>query len=400
MHIAVFIKNTHFHKSFGGMETQNKVLVESLASLGHVVYVYSPAKELREVNTTENAVRYIFVPCVFKKFSLLHKWQNNDWRYKSYEYFLEDHNKTTFDIVLCQSSSGLGLLQHKKTINLKIISISHGSKMGEFLSRLRSLSSIKEVINLAIDVPHVLYAFFFTQREFIHGSDKIIAVSSAVKSALVDETFVQESRIVVINNGIKSVLTQTNLSSKKPNVVTELLYVGRVIRAKGLFLLIDVLANLKELPWNMTVIGDGEDMNSLSQKIQEFSLGERVKLLGKVSHEVAMNAMLTADIFLLPSIRIEGLPMVLIEAMFAGLPVIATDVGGNSDAVRDGQTGYLIPSGSKSALQEKLVDLIKDPVMREQMGKNARLLAEQDFTEHVMVNKYLQVIKEVLDENP
>lgn len=399
MRIAVLIKNTHLHKFYGGMETQNKVLVEGLAMLGHEIRVYSPAKDVKENTITENSVTYVFVPCIFKKFSVLHSKNRTDWRRRSYEYIRADHAISPFDIIICQSSSGIGLFPYKKDLDIKIISISHGSKIGEFLSRLKSLSSFKDFVKLLIDVPHVLYAFFVTQRIFIHGSDKVIAVSNAVKKAIVDETFVPESKVVVIHNGIKTAITADKLHPKNSKEVPELIYVGRVIRAKGLFLLLDALSNLKMSPWKLSIVGDGEDFDAFSKRVSILQLANRVHLLGKIPHDAAMSAMLDADVFLLPSIRIEGLPMVLIEAMFAGLPVIATDVGGNSDAVADGQTGYLIKPGSVEALQEKLHSLLSDPGMRVRMGENARLIAEQKFTASVMVNGYLQVIKELLDEN-
>lgn len=399
MRIAVLIKNTHLHKSYGGMETQNKVLVEGLANLGHEVLVFTPAKEIKEANVVDNSVKYILVPCIFRKFSILYSWRKDDWFHKSFEYFNNNHTQAPFDIVLSQSSAGLGLFRNKENLGVKVISISHGSKMGEVISRVKSISSFKEVVSLIIDMPHIIYAFFFTQREFVYGSDKVIAVSTAVKNALVEETFVKSDKVVVINNGIKPLTSSEHLPAKLSNDVPHLIYVGRVIRAKGLFLLINVLSELRSMTWHLSIVGDGEDLSALSKKVTDLNLTNQVTFLGKLTHSEAMKTLLQADIFLLPSIRIEGLPMVLIEAMFAGLPVIATDVGGNADAVADGKTGYLVKSGSEAALKEKLVLMLNDSALRARMGRDARLIADQKFTDTAMIMSYLKVIKEVLDEN-
>ena len=97
--------------------------------------------------------------------------------------------------------------------------------------------------------------------------------------------------------------------------------------------------------------------------------------------------MLAWDIFVLTS-RFEGLPLVIIEAMFAGLPVVASNVGGISELVIDGRTGFLTDAGWLDDLVEKLLYLINNPKERQRMGEAGRKIAQEEFGVRKMTDKY------------
>lgn len=88
--------------------------------------------------------------------------------------------------------------------------------------------------------------------------------------------------------------------------------------------------------------------------------------------------------------------MVIVEAMFAGMPTVAFDWGGVSDAVIDEKTGFLISANKNEEFTEKLVKLIDDFEMRKEMGKNSREIAEKDYTIDTMVDRYEKIFTEVL----
>ena len=88
--------------------------------------------------------------------------------------------------------------------------------------------------------------------------------------------------------------------------------------------------------------------------------------------------------------------MVLVESMFAGLPVVAFDIGGVSDAVEDEKTGYLIRNGSTKEFKEKLIKLMSDSSLRLTFGKNAKEKAEKEFRLDKMIDTYESLFKEVL----
>ena len=92
----------------------------------------------------------------------------------------------------------------------------------------------------------------------------------------------------------------------------------------------------------------------------------------------------------------EGFPLSILESMRAGLPVIASSVGGIDEAVRDGETGYLVPRGDVDALRDRIGRLLAAPELRVRMGERGRAVFEEQFTLHTSVNKTLDVYRNVL----
>lgn len=103
-----------------------------------------------------------------------------------------------------------------------------------------------------------------------------------------------------------------------------------------------------------------------------------------------------ADLFLLTSIS-EGIPLTVIEAMAAGLPVVATRVGGLAEVVADGTTGCLAPSGDDAALAEQVLRLADEPALRHRLGEAGRQRAAGLFSEDQMHAAYFQLYKDMID---
>jgi glycosyltransferase involved in cell wall biosynthesis len=397
MNIAIFIKSTTFHKGFGGFETLNKILAEALVKKGHGVVVYAPKKELDVVSVEKNGVVYRFVECKFGKFKTLYSHLANSWENRSVEAFLNDHNRVKYDLVIGQSSWALPIIKIKNQIGVRVVSILHGSKIGEYQTELKNVKSMKELLFCIRDLPHVLRAFFITQREFVYGSDRLIAVSNFVKKTIIEETFVEEDKITVIYNGVdESKFSSLKRVKSEPGKEVHLIYIGRIIRAKGLFVLINSLSNLKNLNWKLNIVGDGEALKQLKSEIAHRSLSNKVNLAGLMEYEDVIKELGKSDIFVLPTMRMEGFPMTIVEAMFSGLPVVASDIGGNSDAVIDGETGYLVKAGSVGKLSDKLAELIDNPDKRLIFGESGRKRAYKEFTIDKMIDKYEKVFLEAL----
>src|SRR5262249_28468615 len=102
-----------------------------------------------------------------------------------------------------------------------------------------------------------------------------------------------------------------------------------------------------------------------------------------------------ADVFLLTSVS-EGIPLTLIEAMAAGLPVVSTDVGGTAEVVADGQTGYLVPAKDDAALAGAVVRLAGDGRLRQRLGAAGQARARAVFDEARMVARYAELYQEML----
>lgn len=170
-----------------------------------------------------------------------------------------------------------------------------------------------------------------------------------------------------------------------------LLSVGRLVYQKGHEYLVHAMPRvLRTYPRAKAVIcGEGALRPDLERQILELGLQTSVKLLGNRNDVGPFLA--SADLFVLPS-RWEGLPVALLEAMGAGLPVVATRVEGVDEVVEDARQGLLVAPEDSDALASALLKLIGDPELRRQMGEAARRRIQAHYTLDIMCEKYLSIM--------
>lgn len=401
MNIAVFAKRTTFHKGYGGMETQNKLLCEGLSSRGHKITIFSPDWGITEGTAEENGIKYVFVKCVYRMgpvFGFFGTLQKSNWLNRSYEEFQLIHNETPFDLILAQSSTGLGLIKRKEEHGVPIVSISHGTIIGEYRTFVNSMSFPKDLVLFIKNTGFTLKNFFRRQRDFVNGSERVIAVSNYVRTALIDETFTNDDRIVVINNGVDP--SPFFPKEKKLKRGKKLLYVGQVIKSKGMEEIVKMFKDKSFSNYQVDVVGGGDFLKSLKSLVEkDEDLKNSVNVLGKTSSydEVVEKYYKNEDygVMILPTKRYEGLPMVLVEAMFSGLPAIVYDNGGVGDAVEDGVTGYVIKNDSLEEFKSKVIDLLEKEDLRNKYSDAAINRAHAEFTLEKMLDKYENVFMEV-----
>ena len=397
MNIAVFVKKTTFHKGYGGLETQNKQLVEGLAKKGHKITVFSPKWEYLGQEEIQNGVRYLFLDSVYR---YLFTFTTKHWVHVSYKAFVAENRKVKFDIVISQSSAAWGLFRKKAELEIPIVSVAHGTIIGEiktyyqdFMSSKKNIKKIWQYIKIT---GFVLFNFFTRQREFVHGSDKVLVVSNKVKSALIEETFAPEEKFAVIHNGIDFSAFNKNLDLP---VGKKVLYVGQVIKSKGLDILFNIALDLRDRDFVFEIIGDGEYMPELKEKVRTNQMSDKFVLRGKFARYENLIPVYNDPafgVFVLPTKRFEGLPMVLIEASFASLPLIAFEEGGLSDIVVDNENGFLVKPGDVSDFKNKLLQIIGDENLQKKFALNSRKLAEEKFSLDIMISEYEKVLQELV----
>lgn len=219
--------------------------------------------------------------------------------------------------------------------------------------------------------------------------DAVICVSQKDLELALRHRVVSEERMRVVWNGVPDTTQRAQPSLEPPRLVM----VARFSPQKDHGLLLRSLAELKDQSWSLDLVGDGPLLPQVKALAQELGLENRVRFLGR---RVDVDGILAkAQVFVLTS-RWEGLPLTILEAMRAGLPVVASDVGGVGEAVVDGETGFLVPRGAESVLGERLRQLIADPGLRVQMGAAARKRYEAYFTVERMVEEVWGVYRRVL----
>jgi len=169
--------------------------------------------------------------------------------------------------------------------------------------------------------------------------------------------------------------------------------VARFERQKDHATLLQALAGLAHRAWELELIGDGPLRPEAAALTRALGIGDRVHFLG-ARRDVA-ERLACQQAFLLIS-NWEGFPRSILEAMRAGLPVVASDVGGVREAVVDGSTGLLVPRGNPDALRERLDVLLQDPTLRSRFGQAGRARYEERFTFDRMLEQTLAIYRDVI----
>ncbi len=164
---------------------------------------------------------------------------------------------------------------------------------------------------------------------------------------------------------------------RAPGAPAEFLFVGRLARVKGLSVLLDALERMGDVPLRLTIVGDGPDRALLERRAAP--LGDRVRFLGYRRQDEVAEMLDETDVFVLPSFA-EGVPVVLMEALAAGRPVVATQVAGVSELVEDGVSGFLVPPGDIETLSDRIERLATSPELRARMtgAGRARVVERYD----------------------
>jgi len=168
--------------------------------------------------------------------------------------------------------------------------------------------------------------------------------------------------------------------------------VGRLVPVKNHLWLIEALSQLLSKKIKLMIVGDGELKPSIENLINEKNLTSEICLYGETTEpEVLMNCF---DIFILPSLS-EGLSNTIIEAMATGLPVIAADVGGNSELISDGKNGFLYESNNTDEFKDKLNLLLNDDERRVDFGHVSRKIVDENFKMLSMIENYQDTYSDV-----
>jgi glycosyltransferase involved in cell wall biosynthesis len=197
--------------------------------------------------------------------------------------------------------------------------------------------------------------------------------------------------IEVIPNGVA--LEEFD-QSKRNWTAARILIVGRLAYQKGIDLLLQSLVELKELAWTLSIVGDGPEKPELERMVDILELKERVTFQGWMDKASVHAQLAQATLFAYPS-RDEGMPNAVLEAMAAGLPVIATHIAGNEELILHGKNGLLVPKDDSNALRDALRELIPDAQQRARMGAASRAIVEGKYSWQRTALEYLELIEKI-----
>jgi len=233
----------------------------------------------------------------------------------------------------------------------------------------------------------------------LRRADGIVVLAEQFKKKLV--CLGLESRKIYVSSTMvdSNKYRPKNKEFLKPYTI---LFCGNIIKEKGPFELLDSIPMIvdKYADTKFIFMGSGEDLNKLRKKVKEKQLGKNIIFTGYITGEEKIDYFKQAHIFVLPSYS-EGFPLVVLEAMAAGLPLIITPVGGLLESIEDGKQGLIISTKipDSKEIAEKILYLIENPVLMKKMSENNIREAKEKYDVKIVTGKIFETYNHILTEN-
>jgi len=237
--------------------------------------------------------------------------------------------------------------------------------------------------NVTILEKKIPVVFRFLLNRYV---ERIITVCDFEKMSLL-KIGVKLDKITTVYNGVD--LKQFIFQKKEKREGFKIGILGRLSAEKNHALFVEIANKLRDVSSLMFYIaGDGPERQAIQNRIQSYNLAHKIKMVGAVSQPE--DFLRDMDLILLTSLR-EVFPMVILEAMAVGTPIISINIGGIGEAIIDKQTGYLIAEHSVEDIIEKILQIQSEEDMRHQMIENARRKVESEFSLEQMVDQTIKV---------
>jgi len=224
-------------------------------------------------------------------------------------------------------------------------------------------------------------------------SHAAVAVSASTRDHMAERLGLRAEAIRVVRNGVPVRVGDREATRESLGLAPGQLVIfgaGSLVERKGFHVLVDALGRLERrggtaADWRLLIAGEGSYRPEIEAAIAREGLEDRVRLLGYRLDISDLQA--AADIFAMPSLW-EGLPLAVLEGMFAGNPLVASRTSGIPEAIRDGMEGLLVTPGDAEELASALERLLADADLRARMGSEALATASAKFTIHRMADEY------------
>ena len=395
MRICIVTVASYAH-GIGGMQAHSADLCRGLVEAGHEVEVVSARHRDGLTQTEHLGATWHFVDATARRPG--RPYRNRDWLRASADAFAELHAGRPFDVVHSESTSALGLLRRGVHRNVPVAVKFHGNYLGLAAATIgRGVREsgigprVREAKHLVwLTAGHVIPPDFVRFRACEAMVPSRQQLDGTVRSFLLDR-----ARVHVVPNGIsvEDFATPGRDEARKSlglGTGPILLCVGRLARDKGFATAIEALARL-ESDARLLVLGSGPERALLEQTARRTGVSDRVDFLGSKPRAEVVHHLAASDVFVFPTERDEAAPLVPLEAMAAGLPVVASDIGGGAELIESGKTGLLVPPASVDSLAGAIDSLLADDALRRRMGEAARERIVERYTIEAMTRQTVAV---------
>jgi len=374
----LFISRRFYPDITGGGQISAYYIAKSLVDLGQDVSVLTfttgeyKEEEIGGVKIYRYPIFYVNVPLISHFLNL--EGMYIQMAYRSWKFI----NKIKPDIVHLLNMESIfitsWILKRKRIPSFATIN-------GPWLLDHTKGKGFKHTISSIYEIFHRLEFKFFTKKV-----DKLFPVSNAIKQLLIKNEF-DKDRLKVIHNPVPlqektttNLKEELNLSGKKV-----ILYAGRVTEEKGVHRIVEAMRYIDNAIF--LIVGRGSYVKtrtpyykSLEEMVKKYNLKERVKFIGYVGSDNMKEYYSIADLVVLPCTFYEPLSRMLLEACSYGIPVIASNVGGNSEIVDDGKDGILLKTLETEELVKAIKYILENPDIYEKMSKYCKEKVKREFS--------------------
>lgn len=367
---------------FGGFQRQCMDLCEGFIAKGHrVTIVTTSHPDNIEIEEKDGYTAYYLNPSKPTKLS-------RTWFKESKKLVKQIHQENPIDIIHSNEFAATGVMSWAGKLNIPIAVVCHGSLRTELLSFLSSADKRPRYWHWMILTPlHLLRRCLLWEFPMRKNAEKIILVSPTLER---DFSLFAKNKVKVIENGIK-LPEKTTFAENDGGL--RLLCTGRADRQKGFQKAIMAVKEIDDLDLHLDVVGTGPYLNDLKILTNKLDIDEKVTFHGRVDDDELARIYAAADIYLIPTMRYEGLPLALLEAMSHGIPTISSEIGGNADVITHDFDGLFIKPGDMGELVSSIRKLGDDSKLRSSISIAARETTEKRFDKERMVKETLEILE-------
>lgn len=367
---------------FGGFERQCEDLCAGFVKAGHKVTVLTTSRKdgVEEEERSGYTVKFLSPSTPMK---LSRSWFN-----RALSEVRKIHRDDPIDVIHSNEFAAKGAMGWAKKNGIPMAVVCHGSLRTELLSFLSAADMRPRYWHWLILTPlHLLRRCLLWEMPMRRVAKSIVLVSPTLSK---DFKLFSKGKVRVIENGIA---LPDNSRERSTGEEIRLLCTGRADKQKGFQTAIRAVAEIDDMPLHLDIIGTGPYLDDLKKISRDLRTDERVTFHGRVTDDELNLAYSSADIYLIPTTRYEGLPLALLEAMAHGIPTISSEIGGNSDVITHNHDGIFIKPGNLSELISAIRRLGNDQEERRRISQAARATTERRFDKERMIDETLQTLE-------
>ncbi len=378
------------HLYYGGVERRILEVTRRLQSQADIA-VYSGTKAGFKTETNIKNIKLVPVKSTDKLFPL------DNWTYS--RNLTKNNQVFESDIFELHNNSAYGFpaALQKRGMSKPLVHLIHGTLADEYEQGKKGAQSLRGRL-----ANYVMKQQAKQEKAIAQNADVIVTISKYSQAKILEHYGIAEEKIRIVPNGVDIEKFQPSdmvAAKKQFNLGQDptILFIGSLTPRKGLPYLVEAAKTVVKQQANakFLLVGSGPLKKQIADSVASAGLSGNFVFYGNMPHNQLASIYNAADVFVLPSLQ-EGQGIVLLEAQACGKPVVAFGVGGAKEAVKGGESGFLLELGDTEGLADRLLKLLADNALRQNMGAAGRRFVTENYTWALCAERMLKIYRETL----